>query len=154
MEKKCLSGAQKRKLAEEKKQKNDALLKKIPKLTQLFSATVQISSNNTENNESETDTNENSDINIENDNEQVDEIQRVRNEENQCDENEEDRDSSLSSNVSASSSINNSSDLSETVAPFSSDAGLWDVHHDISVLQRYWIKQGKYDIRFVILHGE
>lgn len=132
-----LSGAQKRKVAEEKRQKLDKQLKKIPKITQMFSvagagpSTVESSTITTE-----------SDIEM-NRSEHLEEIiDETCNEYVDLSIDDDNLDEPFL-NIPASSSAHESEQISLPQFQFPIDVALWDIHNELPALQRYWAKLGK-----------
>lgn len=153
MNRKYSSGAQKRKLAEEKKEKEKQNLAKFPKIRDLFSAVPSTSSASTssastssslentgnipteieENAETVVCTPEIQEIESETDTENIISEIVVNTEAADCDESETGGYDTVPTSHSSAAVIN-----------FSTDPGLWNVKSDISMLQRYWIDKGKY----------
>lgn len=123
---KYLSGAQKRKNADKKKQNLENELKKVPKLVELFN--VQESSTNRNASTSELETPSN-DIIIEENQMQIDEnISEITN----------------TPESMAIDNVNDEEQLSEKQVNFSNDVGLWNVPDDLQALQRYWVRLGEF----------
>lgn len=120
-ERKYLSGAAKRKLGAEKHEKHEKLLKKIPTLSSLWSSRSG-EQNLNESNESEN--NSTSDI-------VADELNNEEAEQSSFDDEE-----SLKPSTPDTNSIQN-------------DAGLWDIKSNLSILQKYWSKNGIFLSNFV-----
>lgn len=159
------SGAQKRRLAQEKKQKHDESLKNIPKISDMFSTKVIEQNPNsaqtintedlceknvsgeaagpsgqsvgTENMRGENEFGEFSDATIDFDD-------------------DHDHFSELFLNVSSSSRHSDietqfeSAQSSKAAHRFPTDVALWNLVADISLLQRYWTKLGKFIFRFTV----
>lgn len=115
MNRKYLSGAEKRKLAADKKSKENELMEKVPKIDDLFSVGESTSTSRSNVTES---VNEN--IN--------DEIHSPAiHEENVIDSMEID---------------NETIEVSSGTTEFSNDAALWDISKNITSQQDYWISKG------------
>lgn len=132
---KYLSGAQKRKLSEEKKEKREEQLKKIPKINTLFS----VPGPSTSRSESES---EEQEI-CESLDKSIGEISGETASLNLSiddDGNSEDQ----FSNVSATSFACEIEQFSQTPFRFSTDVALWNIDADLLALQRYWARLGEY----------
>lgn len=151
-----LSGAQNRKLAQERKQKQLESLKNIPKISDLFRANVARSSSNTETNIEEVcDEHVRSEV-VAVPSEQNNENENIRsgneisefNDETIDFDVEHDNFDELFLNVSTSSRHHDNETQceirTEAVNQFPTDVALWDLVADISLLQRYWTKLGNF----------
>lgn len=145
-----LSGAQKRKLANEKKAKNEEELKKIPKITDMFNAAGPSTSPS-----AVTQTKNQNEMSME----EIDnEIQRI------CEENIGDIGDDISivdsnvyhdyddnldkhfSNVSVASLASESDDACR----FPTDVAKWNISEDLPNLQRYWSRLGIFFIEYCV----
>lgn len=167
------SGAQKRKLAEEKKQKREESLKNVPKISDMFRANVAgPSSSSTQTMNAEDVSEENvrsgaaaasSEQNIENENIPTDNEFELGefsdgefNDETIDFDDEFDNTNELFMNVSTSSrhrdigTESESGKSMESANRFPTDAALWDLDADITSLQKYWTKLGRF---FFLFHG-
>lgn len=139
-----LSGAKKRKLAEDKKQKEEETMKKIPKITQMFSVagpSSAIAGPSSVIVESETERpEETDDENIGSMNIVAENISSV----NLNDEEEFFEELMLNASTS-SFTIENPPEFR-----FPTDVALWDVHTELPNLQRYWSKQGRFFVFLII----
>lgn len=156
MHRKFASGAQKRKVAAEKKQKQDEALKKVPKINEMFSvvgssSNITESQSKTQENVTEDDCEINADSaaatekDAENEN-MEDESGVTREDDETMDFSDEDiAFDEFASNVSASSHFRGieSRNSSQPELLFSTDVALWDIQGEISSLQRYWTKSGR-----------
>lgn len=144
MNRKCLSGAQKRRLAEEKKDKEEKNLSKFPKIRDLFSvlpstssASTSSSLENTENITSEIEENAESVVCTP----EFHEIESETDTENITSE----IDGNIEAVVCAPAIQGIESETGGYDSVPSADPCLWNVQSDKSMLQNYWIARGKYD---------
>lgn len=164
MERKQLSGAQKRKLAHEKIQKREEALKKIPKISEFFCTNVTEPCSSTQESENVREEPISSEAAV------APSGQYIENEnlgsENESgdlsdetidfdDERERDNFDELFLNVSTSSryrDIETASEKSSDTAGnrFPTDVALWDLDAELSALQRYWTKFGRFFLRFTV----
>lgn len=145
MKRTYMSGAQKRKLAAEKKDKDDKLKKKMPKINTLFGASTSTSTIDSIDSTSSSSA-------ITNEEENINEKIETESETNLLAMNENvDETSEYMENVSDSSAAHeNIIETLETeneLIEFPTDAGLWDITNDVISLQNYWIKNGKWRMR-------
>lgn len=149
MSRRYLSGAQKRKLAAEKKEKLEEELKKVPKISDIFSpkptANVagpsRIATEDNINTTNVLEENVSSEAAASTSEQNIDE-DNIQNEDEfgESDDTidfDDDNFNELFHNVSASS---REQDVSLDLFP--TDVALWDITADISALQRYWAKLG------------
>lgn len=129
-----ISGAQKRKLASEKKQKNEEELKKIPKITAMFSAEPSTSTAITESQNEMTTEEIETQKSCDDLGESIGEIGGDISSMNLSVD--DDLDERLS-NVSVAS-------FDHTTYRYPTDVALWDISTDSANLQRYWSKLGTF----------
>lgn len=126
-----LSGSKKRKLADEKKERENAVLSKVPKINQMFASAPSTS------------TSTSSAVNdsvIEN---RSSEIDLAESHTDSIVENDKYED--LIANMSASTSVGD--DLNTSLVDVSSDPGLWSIPEDTKSLQKNWLMKGKIHFR-------
>lgn len=123
------SGAKKRKAAQEKKRKDENLLNKIPKISDIFSATSSKLA------ESDATTNTSCVGSIAEQSEAEQQIGELKHEEQEQDIGILDE----NSDIGEAESI-------ETEAPIPTDPAAWCMDKDINYLQSYWAKHGSFQV--------
>lgn len=127
-----LSGSQKRKAAEDKKARETAALRKIPKINELFSTVPSSSTSTSTLSESVIETTRDSEKDISTSHADFESIAETA----------EDEGEHFESNVSASTSLVGES--SSAFRQFPTDVALWNIQTELTSLQKYFAEKGAY----------